>query len=307
MAKIIIVDDDDEFVVQVARTLGAAGHTCVRERSGQGVIESIEQQGIDLLILDVMLPGVSGFELCRRIRAQEYFYRLPILFLTAMDAEEEVSHGLAQGADDYMTKPFRQDLLLRRVDGLLQQGQQNLLVDKLTSMAGPKAMKLELQNALGAKRPFAVAYIELVPITEFVRQAGEEARLKAIRHLARAIKICGEQCSPDFLREGHMGGGHFVCMLETPQAETFGRSLQEVWKNHMPHLLELLGKDTGSGLPKLNVPISQLPQLDLAICIMNSAICPHNWRDLLTALSQLRQNSVTRGPGLYLDRRRVAI
>lgn len=115
MANILIVDDDKRITDFLCDQLKLRGHACRFENRGEQLLEKVNMRDVDLLILDVMLPDVSGFEVCRRIRANTDYYTLPILFLSSMDSQEEINHGLAQGADDYVTKPFGIDELLARV------------------------------------------------------------------------------------------------------------------------------------------------------------------------------------------------
>src|SRR5690606_30808149 len=115
-AKILIVEDDPRAAEVLGRSLTAAGHTCSIESTGARVLERARQDTPDLLVLDVMLPGTSGFEICRRVRADAHLYTLPILIVSAMRGEEEVMHGLAQGADDYVVKPFEPAQVVQRVE-----------------------------------------------------------------------------------------------------------------------------------------------------------------------------------------------
>jgi DNA-binding response OmpR family regulator len=96
------------------------GHTVTVAFDGRNGLELAETGGYDLLVLDVMLPGVTGFEIARRLRAQQD--RTPILMLTARDAPSDVVHGLDLGADDYITKPFSFEILLARIRAVGRRG-----------------------------------------------------------------------------------------------------------------------------------------------------------------------------------------
>src|SRR5947209_2285472 len=120
MAHILVVEDEEQLAALVARQLGADGHDVTVEHDGQAALRFLENQRVDLVILDWMLPGLDGLEVCRRIRARSI---TPILMLTARADELDRVLGLEVGADDYLTKPFsmrelqaRARALLRRVD-----------------------------------------------------------------------------------------------------------------------------------------------------------------------------------------------
>jgi len=121
MAKILIVEDDSAILLGLRENLAYEGHTVVEVTRGDKALETLAGAKPDLLILDIMLPGISGFEVCRRIRKEDR--RLPILMLTARSDEVDKVMGLDLGADDYLTKPFSLSELLARVRALLRRTQ----------------------------------------------------------------------------------------------------------------------------------------------------------------------------------------
>jgi len=121
MARILIAEDDRAILLGISENLVFDGHTVLRALRGDEALERVEATKPDLLILDVMLPGMSGFEICRRIRMRDR--RLPILMLTARSEEVDKVMGLDLGADDYLTKPFSVPELLARVRALLRRNE----------------------------------------------------------------------------------------------------------------------------------------------------------------------------------------
>ncbi len=98
MARILIVEDDSRTAEFVGSHLRATGHDCLVAQTGIEALNIARNNGVDLLVLDVMLPGgASGFEVCRRVRSDPNLYTMPILLLSAMSGDEEILHGLAQG------------------------------------------------------------------------------------------------------------------------------------------------------------------------------------------------------------------
>lgn len=116
--KTIAIIDDEENIVEVVKSyLEKSGYKVVYAYSGGEAMALIDKHAPSLIILDLMLPDVSGEDLCRAIRKKS---RVPIIMLTAKIQEEEVISGLAMGADDYVTKPFSPRQLMARVDALLR-------------------------------------------------------------------------------------------------------------------------------------------------------------------------------------------
>ena len=116
-ARILVVEDDTKTAELVALYLRHAGHSIEIEHAGDRGFSRTLQREYDLLILDVMLPGMDGIELCRRVRERS---RTPIIMLTARTLEEQRVEGLDCGADDYITKPFSPRELVARVASLLR-------------------------------------------------------------------------------------------------------------------------------------------------------------------------------------------
>jgi two-component system response regulator MprA len=119
-ARVLVVDDDPRMLSMMRRVLEVDGYSVATADEGDAAIELLRREAVDLLILDVMLPGSNGFEVCRRVRRES---AVPILMLTARDEAIDKVTGLDCGADDYVVKPFNPDELTARVRALLRRAQ----------------------------------------------------------------------------------------------------------------------------------------------------------------------------------------
>lgn len=117
MACILVVDDDRQLGLAVGRALRLEGHEVVLARDGETALALAKESEPDLVVLDLLLPGLDGLEVCRRLRAHG---DVPIMMLTARDEVVERVRGLDSGADDYLVKPFAVDEFLARVRALLR-------------------------------------------------------------------------------------------------------------------------------------------------------------------------------------------
>lgn len=147
--KIIIVEDEPSLVFTLQDTLENEGYSVFIAEKGDQAIETVKQEDPDLMILDLMLPGMSGFDVCRKVRDMNYTF--PIIMLTARDQEIDKVTGLNIGADDYMTKPFGVKELLARIKARLRRS------DTYTNMKPINEVDLDpvhidLKNAV-AKHP----------------------------------------------------------------------------------------------------------------------------------------------------------
>lgn len=120
--KIMIVDDEPNIIIALEFLLQRAGFTVIKADSGIKALELLETEQPDLLILDVMMPGLTGFEVAARLRNQSRFEHLNIVFLTAKGTERDKAAGYATGADYYIVKPFDNDLLVSTVKEILTYG-----------------------------------------------------------------------------------------------------------------------------------------------------------------------------------------
>jgi two-component system response regulator MprA len=118
--RVLVVDDEARILSMMRRVLEADGYEVVLAGDGQAALEILRREPIDLLILDVMMPDLDGFDVCRLVRRESL---VPILMLTARDGASDKVTGLDCGADDYVVKPFENDELMARVRALLRRAQ----------------------------------------------------------------------------------------------------------------------------------------------------------------------------------------
>jgi two-component system OmpR family response regulator len=118
LARLLVVDDEDSLVDLVATALRFAGYQVTTEQNGFDALRSIKNASPDLVVLDVNMPDLDGFEVCRRIRRDGH--KMPVIFLTARDDLSDLRTGFRQGGDDYLTKPFSLEELSLRIEALLR-------------------------------------------------------------------------------------------------------------------------------------------------------------------------------------------
>ena len=131
LPRILVVEDEAALSLLLTYNLEAEGYGVARAERGDDAEVMLAESTPDLVILDWMLPGVSGFELCRRMRAREATRDLPIIMLTARGEESERVRGLSIGADDYVVKPFSVPELMARVRSLLRRARPERIAGRL--------------------------------------------------------------------------------------------------------------------------------------------------------------------------------
>jgi DNA-binding response OmpR family regulator len=117
---ILIVDDEPGVVVALQFLMEKEGYTVMVAKNGEDALELIYKYKHDLVLLDIMLPGIDGYEVCEIIRLNPAYRKVKVLFLTAKGREVEIAKGMALGADDYITKPFSNKELIAKVKAILK-------------------------------------------------------------------------------------------------------------------------------------------------------------------------------------------
>jgi DNA-binding response OmpR family regulator len=120
--KVMIVDDDPSIVVALEFLMEQNGYEVQVARSGEEAIESIPKFQPDLILLDIMLPGIDGYEVCEILRLKPEWRNIRVVFLTAKGSEEDIARGLVLGADAYIVKPFTNQNVVDAVNDLLRPG-----------------------------------------------------------------------------------------------------------------------------------------------------------------------------------------
>jgi two-component system OmpR family response regulator len=122
LGKILVVEDDKPILKLVKYNLEKEGYDCVTSITGEEALDVLDKEAIDLIVLDLMLPKMDGFEVCRRIKQDSKLKAVPVFMLTAKGQEIDRIVGLELGADDYMVKPFSPRELILRIKAILKRG-----------------------------------------------------------------------------------------------------------------------------------------------------------------------------------------
>lgn len=178
-ARILIVDDEPSITEFVSYAMQKEGYQTEIASDGEEALRKIEQQHFDLFILDIMLPGIDGYELCRRIRAK---MSTPILFLSARDTELNKVVGLELGADDYLAKPFGVRELLARTRALLRRSQGNEMVSGNEISAGGITLNENTHVAQGDKGAIDLTPREFELLACLMRNAGKVVSREDLLH-----------------------------------------------------------------------------------------------------------------------------
>ena len=163
MTRVLVVEDEQNLREPLVYLLQKEGYDVIVAEDGRSAIDIFFSLGADLVLLDLMLPGVNGNEVCRAIRAES---QVPIIMVTAKDSEIDKVVGLEIGADDYVTKPYSSRELLARMKAVLRRGTETATVSSSLIKAGPVEMDLERHTVTvnGARIQMPLKEFELLEL-----------------------------------------------------------------------------------------------------------------------------------------------
>ncbi len=227
MSRILLVDDDVDLSELIKTKLNAEGHDTHVINTGEGAFEFAKKVKPDISILDIMLPGVTGYQICRRMRKDPELYKHAILVLTALGEEPEILHGLEQGADDYLVKPFKLERLMDKIASLNALTSSLVNRNRVTNLPGTDSIKREINHLLARDSAIAVVYIDMIGYKAYCANRGADGQQKALEFMARLLVSLTRDMGFYESYVSHMGGEHFVISLKLEDHERFSTNLCE--------------------------------------------------------------------------------
>lgn len=212
-ARILIADDIPDLLQAVKETLEREGYLVTAVPDGQAALESIRADPPDIAVLDLKMPRLDGFAVCRALREDPLLENLPVVILSASGSRENKIEGLDLGADDFIAKPVDVRELLARIRMILKRTRQGLDANPLTRLPGNLSIESRIENALVAKQALAVLYVDLNQFKSYNDVYGYDEGDRVIKALARVLVERVRDGGADFI--GHIGGDDFI-VLSTP-------------------------------------------------------------------------------------------
>ncbi|HOM01519.1 MAG TPA: response regulator [Acetivibrio sp.] len=225
--KILIIDDTEFMTKLISDVLINEGYEVVTASNGRQGIEMVRIEKPDLVLLDVVMPDMDGFEVCKTLRDDEGNNLMPIIMLTAQDNEDDKLTGLELGADDYIIKPFNTRELVSRVRNTLRRIDRNQWANPLTGLQGNIEIQSEINQRIATRRLFAVIYADLDNFKAYNDVYGFASGDRAIKLTADIIvdNVHNYGNQSDFI--GHVGGDDFIVVSTPDKAEAIVKGVIE--------------------------------------------------------------------------------
>jgi len=208
--KILVIDDTQLILEMIRNVLEENGYEVVTASDGIKGLQKVREEKPDLVILDVVMPGMSGFEVCKILREDESNNLMPIIMLTGQDREEDILNGLDLGADDYITKPFNCRELVSRVRNTLRRIDRSRWANPLTGLKGNLEIQSEINQRIAKGKLYSVIYADIDNFKAYNDVYGFSSGDKAIILTADIImdNVRHFGAQDDFI--GHVGGDDFI-------------------------------------------------------------------------------------------------
>lgn len=238
-ARILIADDNQEMSQLLEYILQEEGYTVEVAHDGDELVRKAQSHVPDLILIDVLMPYMDGFEAIRQLRNDTRLSHLPMILLTARSSIDDVVTGFATGADDYITKPFQIQELLARIRAQLSRASRRPVLNPLTGLPGNTLIEQEIKHRLRSDVPFALLYVDLNHFKAFNDTYGFARGDQVITLAAQLLTHLRAEMGQANIFVGHIGGDDFIVVLNADQAVPFAAQLIEQFDQQVPSLYDL--------------------------------------------------------------------
>jgi diguanylate cyclase (GGDEF)-like protein len=237
---------------------------------GQEALDLVTAEPPDIVLLDVQMPRMNGFDVCKSIKSDVFLRHIPVLMLTAQSTTRNKVTGLECGADDYVTKPFDMDELLARIRTLLRRTRQGLEANPLTRLPGNVTIEKEIMQRIKNNTPFAVLYVDLNEFKAYNDTYGFVKGDDVIKETARLV-VAASEARNGFV--GHIGGDDFVVITSPEDAEDLCKQIIADFDSKSPGFYTEEDRTRGYVTTKdRRGQVTQFKLLSMAIGVVTSVV-----------------------------------
>jgi len=217
--KLLVADDDAAILSIISVFMKEAGYEVITARNGDEAYEKARKDIPDVILLDIFMPGMSGIDVCKKLREDRTTYLIPIVILTADSSKTSKLDAMRVGADDFIIKPFDIVEVEARLQSLLRRIHQSRSSNPLTGLPGNLSIQHEISKRIKRDETFCVCYADLSNFKSFNDRHGFERGDEIIKMLARLIIQAVEEGgnADDFV--GHIGGDDFIFITQPSRVE----------------------------------------------------------------------------------------
>jgi diguanylate cyclase (GGDEF)-like protein len=243
--RILITEDEPHLREVLKLQLENAGYDVLEACDGLQALEIAQREIPDLVLLDVMMPQMDGYEACRRLRGQFVTRSIPIIMLTAKSSASDMEQGLEGGANDYVTKPWSVRELMLRIRNVLELSHQQRSASPLTGLPGNASVGDEIGRRLASGKPFSILQLDIDHFKAFNDLYGYSRGDVAIRTLAHVLVDSAQRHGDVTSCVGHIGGDDFIVVIDPEHAEDLGEEIIAEFDRQVVTLYDLADRERG--------------------------------------------------------------
>lgn len=242
--RILVVEDDLDISQMLRLYFDSQGYEVLTVMRGNDALEMCRKKQPNVVVLDIMLPDMDGYDVCRELRGNLRTSHIPIIFLTQKDERSDKIAGLELGADDYITKPFDIEELKLRVQGAMRRAEATSLTDPTTGLPSAKLIEEQLKQ-LVTRDDWAMLYVVLNHIDAFTETQDIVARDDFLRFVAMSLNEAVEAygTSNDFI--GHTSGNDFMIITTPAVVDPIKAEFSQRFEQTVPTFYDFLTREQG--------------------------------------------------------------
>ncbi len=244
MSRILVVDDEPALLDLLKEHLTMEGYTVDTAPSGEYALDLMRIRPPDLVILDIMLPGIDGYEVCTRMQSDPKLQDIPVIMLTAKSLTSDLVAGYESGAEDYVTKPFDIDELLIRIRARLYHLYSEKISD-LTGLPGKRAIEEEIDKRIRPGTNWKVVSITISNFRIYNEAYSFSEGDNLIRTASECLQKAVNNCEPSDGFLGHVGGPQFIAIVKQDNVEALKRQAKQAFQDAVQTLLSNKDKERG--------------------------------------------------------------
>jgi diguanylate cyclase (GGDEF)-like protein len=294
--RILIAEDETNLREVLRIQLEFAGFEVIEARDGQQAIDLATAHQPDLVLSDLMMPCVDGFEVCRQLRASFATRHIPIIMLTAKSEVTDKIQGLQGGANDYVTKPWEHGELMLRIRNVLEWSRQQRSASPLTGLPGNVSINEEIRNRIAAGVPFAMLQIDIDFFKAYNDHYGYARGDQAIQTVSRILVDAAQRHGAGSNFVGHIGGDDFVILSSPEHAEPLGQEIVERFDATIPSLYDAEDRERGYvEVPNRRHVVERFPLMSITLALVSTDRNPVSH---LAELADIAQELKAHGKGI---------
>jgi DNA-binding response OmpR family regulator len=272
--RILVVEDDPDISNLLRIYFDSHGYEVTIAQKGNDALEACRRNLPNVIILDIQLPDIDGYEVCRRLRSNLRTSHVPILFLTQRDERSDKIQGLELGADDYITKPFDIDELKLRVQNAINRARRENLTSPTTGLPSGKLIEEQLR-LLMRREDWVILYVGILNVDGFNEAYGFVAGDDVFRFTAMVLNDGIEECGTpnDFL--GHVSAGDFIIVTNVQHAKAIQGYITGRFRNEVGTFSSFRDRERGYiHLKDKSGGERQIPLMTLVVGVVTPDMAP---------------------------------